>query len=256
MKHILLIGHGSRDSEGTAQFKEMVETVRKKAPHYPVHYCFLELAAPDIAEGVKECAEAGASDVIAIPVLLSKAGHYKRDIPVHLEEAGKLYPGTAVHYGEYLGGHPLTADVLMSRLLCVPETQKRQSEIVLVSQGSSDKEGNSSIKNLAVKLGQKLQRDPVHTAFMVAASPSLEMKLEELVQQGKRKIVILPGFLFEGAMVKKIRKTAAAVNEKQGRNIIFQAECFGTEDLFAEIIADRITAAAHEIENAAAEKVV
>ncbi|WP_147804198.1 sirohydrochlorin chelatase [Alkalicoccus halolimnae] len=252
MKHILLIGHGSRDEEGIAQFHQMVKKVKEELPYFPVSYCFLELAEPDIQSGVEACVKEGAEEIIALPVILSKANHYKLDIPKELEQAGKKYPETRIHYGEHLGAHPLLVEVLLSSLRLVDQTLVEKNEevdVILVSQGGSDPEGQEDLHMLAENLSTQIGNTRVHASFMVTADPHLTEGLDKVIEAGSRHVVILPCFLFTGTMYKKIQEMMEGYRDKHTETTFQLADCFGISDLFTEIVVDRVIRELHYLES-------
>lgn len=241
MKHILLIGHGSRDAEGIEQFHTMVEKVRAEMPHYPVSFCFLELAEPDIQTGIRNCVNDGAEEIITLPVILSKAKHFQSDIPEELEQARQEHPQIKIHYGEHLGSHALMMDVLLASLRqAAPDTNASDAEVVLVSQGSSEEEGNEELKELAAKLGETIENPNVHASFMVMTEPKLHQTLQEVTAAKAGQVIIIPCFLFTGTMYKKIHETMEDFRGQFPKTSFELADCFGICDLFIEIIVDRL----------------
>src|SRR5262245_1199599 len=93
---LLLIGHGSRDAIGTAEFLATAELVRKAVAGTSVEPCFLEFAQPTIAEGFQSLAARGVGRIVAVPVLLFSAGHAKQDIPAALAAVAARFPQIAV----------------------------------------------------------------------------------------------------------------------------------------------------------------
>src|SRR5207245_2784828 len=67
---VLFVGHGSRDSEGTAEFLQIVDLFRAHDPGRIVECGFLEFARPVIGEGVARCVERGARTVAVLPGML------------------------------------------------------------------------------------------------------------------------------------------------------------------------------------------
>src|SRR5688500_8451642 len=76
----LLVGHGTRDAIGQAEFLQLAKLVAERAS-VPVEPCFLELAQPTIEEGLQRLAQRGVQRVLIIPLLLFTAGHAKQDVP-------------------------------------------------------------------------------------------------------------------------------------------------------------------------------
>ena len=83
---LLLIGHGTDDPDGLAEYRQMATLVGERL-NTVVQPCFLELADPPIAQAIDDCVRAGFRRIVALPLLLGTAGHQKNDIPVALNQA-------------------------------------------------------------------------------------------------------------------------------------------------------------------------
>ena len=56
----------------------------------------MELAEPSIAAGVRSCVEAGATEVVVFPYMLSPGKHSTRDIPRMVAEAAAGHSPTSL----------------------------------------------------------------------------------------------------------------------------------------------------------------
>ncbi len=110
----LLIAHGTRDEEGKSSFLQFVNEFRKAFPDRFVQPAFLELAKPDIQEGIEACVEEGAEEIFVIPLMLFPGRHVNQDIPGQIQEAKSRYPQLDFHYS--------------GALALVPREGKRPSE--------------------------------------------------------------------------------------------------------------------------------
>src|SRR5436190_669000 len=90
---LLLVGHGTRDAEGLAEFASLARLVMERLPEFAVEPCFLELAEPDIPTAVHRLMASGIRQLTVAPLLLFAAGHAKRDIPMTVAEAIKARSG-------------------------------------------------------------------------------------------------------------------------------------------------------------------
>src|SRR5262245_26328342 len=93
---LLLVGHGTRNRAGLAEFFAIARQLADIGSEFDVEQCFLELAEPDIATGVRRLLERGISRLIVAPVLLFAAGHAKRDIPLAVSEAIERFGARAI----------------------------------------------------------------------------------------------------------------------------------------------------------------
>ena len=97
MKAILLIDHGSVKTEANHMLECMGALVQQLAGDETiVRIAHMELAEPGVGEGFAACVEAGATEVVAFPYMLSPGKHSTRDIPRMVSEVAARFPG--VHY--------------------------------------------------------------------------------------------------------------------------------------------------------------
>lgn len=116
MKAILLIDHGSTRAEANEMLACMANLVQAMVgERVIVRYAHMELAGPTIEEGFGSCVEAGATEVIAFPYMLSPGKHSMRDIPRMVGEAAGAHPGTAFSVTPAFGVHEKLAEVILMR---------------------------------------------------------------------------------------------------------------------------------------------
>ncbi len=119
MQALIISAHGSRRAASNAEVHALVERLRPLAasPFSMVAAAFLELAEPDIACAVSQCVGAGATEIIAVPYLLSAGMHVAQDIPNALTAAQAEHPGLQIHLRAHLGAHPGIAPMLLESAL-------------------------------------------------------------------------------------------------------------------------------------------
>ncbi len=113
---ILLIDHGSRRAEANAQLDVVAEQVRKRAAESIVEVAHLEIAKPDIAEGIDACVKKGATQIVAHPYFLGPGRHTTEDIPAQVARAGEKHPNVRIRISEALGGHAALIDAILDRV--------------------------------------------------------------------------------------------------------------------------------------------
>lgn len=84
-------------------------------PDVLVRAAHMELAEPLIPDGVDACVEAGATELIVFPYMLSPGKHSTRDIPRIVGEATRPYPGLRVRVTPAFGVHAKLAEVIAER---------------------------------------------------------------------------------------------------------------------------------------------
>ena len=116
MKAILLIDHGSRRDAANEMMDCMAHLVQAMAgPAVVVRYAHMELAEPSIAAGVRACVEAGATELIVFPYMLSPGKHSTGDIPRMVAEAAAAHPSLDVRVTSAFGVHEKLAEVILGR---------------------------------------------------------------------------------------------------------------------------------------------
>jgi len=113
---ILLVDHGSRRNQANEQLEGMAELVSERVPDTIVHVAHMEIAEPDIAQGVDACAADGADEIVVHPYFLAPGNHSTSDIPRLVGEAAARHPGLRVRVSEPLGLHPKLVDVILDRV--------------------------------------------------------------------------------------------------------------------------------------------
>ena len=116
MKAILLIDHGSRRSEANEMMDCMANLVQAIAgPGVVVRYAHMELCEPSIAAGVRSCIDAGATELIVFPYMLSPGKHSTGDIPRMVAAAAKDFPQLDVRVTNAFGVHEKLAELILER---------------------------------------------------------------------------------------------------------------------------------------------
>jgi len=206
---LLLVGHGTRDAVGVAQFHDFVARVRTLAPHVDVAGGFIELADPPITEAVAELSGRGHRDLVAVPLVLVAAGHSKGDVPAALVREQVRNPGLSFHYGRPLGVHPALLSVVDDRLSAVvPAAERASTAVVLVGRGTTDPDANADIAKVARLLWEGREWPLVEPAFISLTTPSVPEAMERCRRLGATRIAVVPYFLFTGVLPDRVRLQA------------------------------------------------
>ena len=239
MSGLLIVGHGTTDSAGVAQFGELVELVSRQLDRH-VEGGFLELASPPIAEAVAALVGAGHTSIEVVPLVLVAAGHSKGDIPAALERERRRHPGLTFQYGRPLGPHPLLLADLTERLAAtVPTAHWGDTAVVLVGRGATDPDANSEVAKTARLLLEGRGLGTVETAFVSLAEPSVTQGLDRASRLGYRTIVVLPYFLFAGVLPDRIVSQAADWAAAHPGVEVHAAGVIGPSRNLASLVAER-----------------
>jgi len=209
---VLLVGHGSREQPGNAEFLAFCEMARPHLGPERIETCFIELAEPLVPESLDRCVGLGARQITMLPVILLAAGHVKVELPHELDEARERHPDVEFFYGRHIGLDPLVLDVVKQRLAEVEaETAwpAEETAVLVVGRGSSDPDANSELYKLARLLWESRRYPWVEACFIGVTGPSLPEGLARCRALGARRIVVVPYFLFTGVLIPRIQRLAA-----------------------------------------------
>ena len=116
MKGILIVDHGSRKREANDMLRCMANLIQAMAgSDVVVRYAHMELAEPDIAAGFTSCVQAGASEVIVFPYMLSPGRHSTSDIPRMVAEIASGHPGVSFSVTPPFGIHDKLGEIILAR---------------------------------------------------------------------------------------------------------------------------------------------
>ncbi len=232
---LVIVGHGSADPEGAAQFLDLVRRVGKRLAPVPVGGGFIELSAPPLAEAVADLVADGSGALVAVPLMLVAAGHAKGDIPAALHRERHRHPGLRVAYGRPLGPHPALLAVLRERL----GAAGADATVLLVGRGSTDPDANAEVAKVARLLAETTPVGGVEYAFVSLAGPGVGAGLDRCRRLGARRVVVLPYFLFTGVLPRRVAAQAAAWAADHPDVEVRAADVIGDCDELAGLVAER-----------------
>lgn len=116
MRAILIIDHGSVRPEANHMLSCVANLLQAMVGDAVlVRYAHMELAEPSIEQSFAACVEAGATDVIAFPYMLSPGKHSTRDIPRLVAEAAARFSGVVYRVTPAFGVNRQLAEVIAER---------------------------------------------------------------------------------------------------------------------------------------------
>ncbi len=215
---VMLCGHGSRDADAVREFVVLSEHLKRRLPHYPVEYGYLEFATPIIRTGLDALKAKGVTRVLAVPGMLFAAGHAKNDIPSVLN-AYAAQNDLRIDYGKELGIDPkmlrAAADRVQEALDAAGnDVPKHEMLLVVVGRGASDPDANSNVAKVTRLLWEGFGFGWAETAYSGVTFPLVEPALEHAAKLGYRRIVVFPYFLFTGILVQRIYEATDTVAKR------------------------------------------
>ena len=237
---LLIAGHGTRDTAGVAAFAALTERVaRLNAGRMPVAGGFIELSEPPLKDAVTDLAARGHRDLVAVPLMLSAAGHSKGDVPAALARETARHPGLSVRYGRPLGPHPVLLDLMAARIDAVTAGLRSGPAVLLAGRGTSDPDGNADVVKVARLLWEGRGYEFAETAFISLARPSVPEGLERCRRLGARSIVVARYFLFPGVLPDRVTEQAAEFAAAHPGLDVRVTDVLGDCDEIAGLVAER-----------------
>ncbi|MEU0331920.1 sirohydrochlorin chelatase [Streptomyces sp. NPDC006193] len=211
---LLVIAHGSRDPRHAATVHALVRRVRSLRPGLRVETGFLDFNVPSVSGVLRSLAAEGVRDVVAQPLLLTRAFHAKADIPAVLRDAPARL---RIRQAEVLGPSPLLLAALERRLheAGLTPADKSSTGVVLASAGSSDPEAIAVIADIAREWWRTGWR-AVRPAFASASLPRTEDAVRELRALGCERVAVAPYVLAPGFLPDRIARGAAGADVLAG----------------------------------------
>ncbi|EGQ26185.1 sirohydrochlorin cobaltochelatase [Sporosarcina newyorkensis 2681] len=212
MRAILYICHGSRVKSGQQAALAFIEKTMETNPAPIQEACFLELADPSISEGIARCIARGATEIVAVPFLLLRAGHANVDIPAKLQDIMAHYPDVPLYYGEPIGVDERMINVLIERLQETTEQIPEDAAILLIGRGSSDPATKQDFARIQSLFQEKTGLRNVSVGYLAACEPFYEDEISRLLEQKPDNLYVLPYLLFTGILLKSIERTLKKIN--------------------------------------------
>ena len=237
---LLIAGHGTRDPEGAAAFTAFTARVaRLHTNEMPVAGGFIELSEPPLKDAVTSLVSGGHRDLVAVPLMLSAAGHSKGDIPAALARETARHPGVGIRYGRPLGPHPVLVDLMAARIAAVTAGMPEPPAILLAGRGTTDPDGNADVVKVARLLWEGRDYEFTETAFVSLARPSVPEGLERCRRLGARHIVVARYFLFPGVLPDRVAEQAAGFAADHPDLDVRTTDVLGDCDEVAGLVAER-----------------
>ncbi|CAL9384480.1 MULTISPECIES: sirohydrochlorin chelatase [Streptomyces] len=230
---LLVVAHGSRDPRHAATVHDLVRRVRAQRPGLRVETGFLDFNVPSVGAVLESLDAEGVRDVVALPLLLTRAFHAKADIPAVLSEAP---PRLRIRQADVLGPSPLLVAALERRLYEAGLTpaDKSSTGVVLASAGSSDPEAIAVIADVA-REWRHTGWCAVRPAFASASLPRTEDAVRELRELGCARVAVAPYVLAPGRLPDRIARGAAEAD--------VLADVLGPSPEVAQVLLERYDAA-------------
>jgi len=245
-QEIIIIGHGSRNAEAVAEFKQFAAAL---AIHLdkPVSPCFLELADPEMNVVLHNAAHriGTGGELLILPMFLGTAFHMKAEISEAVEHIQEDFPDLHVHYSTALGVHRKLVELLKVRveeaLAATPNALfAEETTVLLVGGGSSHMDSNSSVSRTGRMLWELGGYANVEVAYQRVTHPTTAEGLQRAHLLGAKQIVLVPYLLFTGLVWQRTIAAAEAQAAELGILCIYGQYLGPDHPLLLEVAEQRL----------------
>ncbi|MCY7341334.1 MAG: sirohydrochlorin chelatase [Pseudonocardia sp.] len=239
---LMLVGHGTVDATGVAEFVAFTDRLRRRlaTEQVDVDGGFIELSQPTVHEAWTALAGRGHTTMAAVPMVLVGAGHAKGDIPAALQREVVRDPSTGYVFGRPLGPHPVLQAILDERITAaLGEDPADGTAVLLVGRGSTDPDANAEVSKVARLLQEGRQYDFVEPAYVSLSRPDVASGLARCRALGARRVVVAPYFLFDGVLPRRVADQARAFAAEHPDVDVRTAGYLGDCDELAGLVVER-----------------
>jgi sirohydrochlorin cobaltochelatase len=237
---LLLVGHGTVDAVGVAEFGAFTRRVGRRLSEVGVDVDggFIELSSPTVHDAWAALTARGHRTMAAVPLVLVAAGHAKGDIPAALEREVRRDPATDFLFGRPLGPHPVLQEILVARIgAALPGDG--ETAVLLVGRGSTDPDANAEVCKVARLLQEGRPYAFVEPAFVSLALPDVAGGLARCRALGARRVVVAPYFLFDGVLPRRVGDQARAFGAAHPDLDVLVAGHLGDSEALADLVVER-----------------
>lgn len=237
---LLVVGHGTRDERGRAEFLSLVEAIAARLADVRVQPAFLELDRPNVQEGLQLLTRRGVGKVVVQPLLLIAAGHLKRDLPQALLAAGEA---VEIVLAPHLGCQPVLVQLSVKRFAqavgSADDAGPNETFTVLVGRGTSDADGQAEFSRFALLRRAACETGGFEYCFVAAAEPRLEQTLARAAASPHKRVVVQPHILFCGEVLDSIADSVERIRRKASHKEWVLAPHLGPDPEIAQVVAER-----------------
>jgi sirohydrochlorin ferrochelatase len=238
MQGVLYVCHGSRIPEALSENTSFIQSVMKGIDVPLQELCFLELAVPDILQGIDRLAANGATKIAVIPVLLLHGGHYYNDIPEKMNVAQEKYPQISFSYGEPIGVQNRIVDILIDRMTEPGIPVHKDAKILVIGRGSKYPQTKFDIESIGQKLKEKTGFQFVETCFLAGNEPLFDQVFQDSLNDRHSQLILVPYLWFTGYLMNYLHKK---VNEIKGnKKKLILCHQLGEHPTMVEALTERV----------------
>ena len=198
MTAVVLLSHGSPDARSSAAANELARRTTAESGS-PVVTAFLQHNAPDLTERCRRLVEAGHTEAVVVPMLITPAFHARVDVPEAVDGA-VASTGIRLAVTSPLGTDPLLVDAL--------DRQLPPGPVVLAAAGTGDPAARERLDALAARWAES-RSAPVSVGYASQAGPDVATAIARIESDTGAEAAVASFVLYPGVLPDRIATAAA-----------------------------------------------
>ncbi|WP_286177758.1 sirohydrochlorin chelatase [Rhodopirellula sp. JC639] len=237
----MLVGHGTRDPEGTAEFFQLASVLARRMVPVPVEGCLLEFQHPTIPEAWQTLVRRGAKRICVAPLLLFAAGHARSDIPDAVAACAAETPGVMSVQSGPLSRAPTIVELLACRIQEATPQADDSVGLLMVGRGSYDPCAKADMRVLGEIVARRCGIGQHAVGFYAMAEPKVPETLDELAARpGIQTVIVQPHLLFQGRLYDAIGTQVREASQRHPDVRFVVGDYLGPTPEVAEALMRRI----------------
>lgn len=192
---LLLLSHGSVVETGPDTLREHVSRLQKTG-WGPVEHGFLNYGTPGFDEVVASLVTQHVQSIIIAPYFLVSGHFMTNEVPARIDTLQRTHPNLQFRLASAL----LSSPELSHAIVDVANDSSDWDAWLLIAHGSPLEESNRDIRSVIERL-PRANTPPVTLGFLDCNTPAIPQALDQCIQSGARRILVIPYFLHKGRHV-------------------------------------------------------
>lgn len=197
MTAVVLLSHGSPDPRSGGTARLLAQRLARATGEITVA-AFLQHDDPDLAVQCRVLADAGITEAVVVPMLVTPAFHARVDVPAAVQDA-QSRSGVRLTVSEPIGTDQLLLDAM--------ERQLPPGPVVLAVAGTSDPVAQDRIGRLAAMWSAR-RASPVTVGYASQAAPNVATAIAEVESHARASASIASFVLYPGVLPDRILAAA------------------------------------------------
>ena len=240
-KILVFIAHGSRDEDAVRATEKFVFEYAERSV-FPARLGYIELSSPFIGDVLLEAAE-NYDEITVVPLILFRSGHAKNDVSLLVGDLRIRFPEKKFTVCDVIGSHPLIAELNYIRACetgLFEQVPENKTIISFIGRGSSDPDANAELFRQSRLFSEGRTFANVLSGFEGITNPGVEEVLGAASLQRPGGIAIVPHFLFDGRLLKRMRNRVKVFMDQYPWIRWAMAEPLGSHENVFQVIDQRI----------------